>query len=57
MVDRLEGTVRVQEITEVVAGAFLESFDGDYKREVSVLEVGARDVRGHEEQSSWNCSC
>ena len=56
MVDRLEGFVRVQEITEVVAGTFSESVDGAYVRELSVLEVGAGDVRGHEEQSSWNCS-
>ncbi len=45
VVDRLESFVRVQEITEAVAGAFPESVDGAYMRELSVLEVRTGDVR------------
>ena len=56
MADSFEGFVRLPIITEVMASTFLEGVDGAYVCELDVLEVGAGDVRGYEEQSGGDSS-
>ena len=56
MVDCVEGFVRLLKITEVMASTFLEGVDRAQVCELDVLEVGAGDVFGYEEQSGGDSS-